>query len=100
MIARNKALAGNLLFPLGQVLATPGALRALEEAGESASFYLSRHARGDWGEVCAEDKAENDLALREGFRIMSVYETAKGEKLWVITEADRSSTCILRPEEY
>lgn len=100
MIARNKALGGNLLFPLGQMVATPGALRALEESGESPSFFLSRHQRGDYGEIGAEDKAENDLALREGFRIMSVYETAKGETLWLITESDRSATTLLLPSEY
>lgn len=100
MIARNRALGGNVFFPLGRVVATPGALRALQEAGESPSFYLSRHARGDWGDVCPEDSAENTLALREGFRIMSVYETAKGTRLWIISEADRSVTTLLLPEEY
>jgi len=87
-------------FPLGQTVATPGAMAALEEAGESPTFYLSRHHRGDWGEVCTEDRAENELALKKGFRLMSVYTTAMGAKLWIITEADRSVTTLLMPEEY
>ena len=87
-------------FPLGRLLATPGALRALEESGESAATFFARHAKGDWGEVCTEDRAENELALEKGFRIMSVYRTGKGEKLWLITEQDRSSSTILTPTEY
>jgi hypothetical protein len=81
-------------------MATPGALAALEESGESPSFFLSRHARGDWGEVDAEDKEANDLALEEGSRLLSAYTTANGTKLWVITEADRSATTVLLPAEY
>jgi len=88
------------LFPLGQIVATPGALEALNNARQSPVEFLARHARGDWGEVCAEDKALNDEAVKDGSRILSAYRTKVGVKLWVITEADRSSTCLLLPDEY
>jgi hypothetical protein len=86
-------------FTLGQILATPGALAALEESGQSPDIFLARHVRGDWGGVSAEDKCANDEALVSGERILSAYRTLKGEKLWIITEADRSATTILLPEE-
>ena len=89
------------LFTLGQVVATPGALKAIEVSGDSLSSYLSRHITGDWGELNAHDRKENELSLGQGFRLMSVYTLSiTGVKIWVITEADRSSTCILLPEEY
>jgi hypothetical protein len=88
------------LFLLGSLTATRGALAALEESGEAPLAFLARHASGDWGELGSEDKRANDRALRSGERILSAYRTGKGRKLWVITEADRSSTCILLPEEY
>lgn len=88
------------LFPLGRCVATPGALEALSEAKHSAVPFLTRHQEGDWGDVSPEDKAANTLALLTGERILSEYRTAKNVTLWVITEADRSSTCILLPEEY
>lgn len=88
------------LFPLGDVVATPEALAALEHAEQEPSLFLALHERGDWGEVPAEDKAANTLALITGARIISAYRTALGERLWIITEADRSSTCILLPDEY
>lgn len=87
-------------FSLGRIGATPGALRALEEAGQNLAEFLARHQRGDWGEVCPEDKEENELSFRHGLRLLSVYRTCKGVKLWVIIEADRSATTILLPEEY
>ena len=87
-------------FELGQVVATPGALAALEQSNESAATFISQHHTGCWGDVCEEDAAANEQALIDGERILSVYHTSKGEKLYVITEADRSSTCILLPEEY
>ena len=90
----------NPLFPLGQIVATPGAREALEEAGQQPATFLQRHQSGDWGDCGEEDKQENDLSVREGFRIFSVYHTSRGQKIWVITEADRSSTCFLLPEEY
>ena len=89
------------LFTLGQVVATPGALKAIEASGDSLSSYLSRHIAGDWGEIDEHDWKENQLSLQQGFRLMSVYTlNITGVKIWVITEADRSSTCVLLPEEY
>lgn len=89
-----------MLFDLGRVVATPGALQALTESGEDPHRYLGRHVTGDWGELSREDKAANNLALVTGERLLSSYRTSRNVKLWVITEADRSSTCILLPEEY
>ena len=88
------------LFSLGQVVATPGALAALEEAGQHPFVFLSRHVTGDWGELVAEDKEENQRALEHGNRIFSSYLTAKNTKIWVITEWDRSVTTLLLPSEY
>ncbi len=85
---------------LGATHATPGALAALEEACQTSAEFLSRHEAGDWGEVGPEDWAENELSLREGFRILSAYTLKTGVKIWIITEADRSITTILLPEEY
>jgi hypothetical protein len=87
-------------FPLGRVVATPGALRALDESGESAFDFLYRHASGDWGELDEEDKRENELSLAHGFRVLSAYRLRSDEKLWIITEADRSVTTLLLPEDY
>ena len=90
-----------LLFPCGRVVATPGALAAIEISGDDLSTYLARHQSGDWGDVDAHDRNENQLSLEQGFRLMSVYTLTNARaKIWVITEADRSSTCILLPEEY
>lgn len=88
------------LFPPGQIAATPGALRLLEENNKSPLEFLSRHLRGDWGDLCPEDKMENEPSLKQGFRLMSSYPITAAEKLWVITEADRSVTTLLLPEEY
>jgi hypothetical protein len=85
---------------LGQVVVTPGVLAALEKAGQQPGDFLARHVNGDWGEIPPEDVKENELSLKHGFRLLSAYRTSAGDKLWVITEADRSSTCILQPEEY
>ena len=87
-------------FRLGRLVATPGALEALQEAGQSPAEFLDRHISGDWGEVDAEDRRANDEALVNGERLLSAYRTAKNVRLWVITEADRSSTCFLLPSEY
>ena len=97
---RETSVSATPLFPLGRVVATPGALAALEAAGELPHGYLARHARGDWGDIPEEDARENERSVREGFRILSAYRTGLGTRLWVITEADRSSTCLLLPEEY
>ena len=88
------------LFPPGQIVATPGALRLLEQAKRSPLEFLSRHLRGDWGDLCQEDKAENELSLQHGFRIISSYQVSETEKLWIISEADRSVTTLLLPAEY
>lgn len=68
--------------------------------GASLWPYIKRHASGDWGDVCPEDKKENEFSVEHGFRIMSVYTIPDGGKIWIITEADRSSTTVLTPEEY
>ena len=88
------------LFSPGQIVATPGALAAFEEAEEEPFTYLARHLVGDWGEVCEEDAKENDFSVENGFRILSAYRLKDGMKIWLITEADRSSTCLLLPSEY
>ena len=87
-------------FPLGRIVATPGALAALEEAGESPGTFLKRHVTGDWGEVDEHDRQENEFSVAHGFRLLSAYTVTNGTKLWIITEADRSATTILLPSEY
>ena len=87
-------------FRLGLVVATHGATSASEEAGQSPFEFLQRHQVGDWGIVDDEDKAENELSVKTGFRILSAYKLSTGVKIWIITEADRSATTILLPEEY
>jgi hypothetical protein len=88
------------LFPLGQIVATPGALAALERAQQPPTCFLARHAIGDWGELEPTDVAENEYSIAHGFRLLSSYQTNAGEKLWIITEADRSASMLLLPEEY
>ncbi len=85
-------------LPLGQIVITPGALRILPESEVHAA--LQRHALCDWGTVGEADWKENDLSVDQGFRVLSAYQTNAGTRFWIITEADRSSTCILLPEEY
>jgi hypothetical protein len=92
-------------FCFGQLLTTPGAIEAVARAGQSAIDFLRHHVRGDWGEVCEEDRRRNDQALIDGTRILSVYRTSLGEKLWIITEAAdecgyRAATTLLLPDEY
>lgn len=87
-------------FELGALVATPAALDACEAANVSPSALLERHASGDWGEVPATDARENELSVREGFRILSNYPLSSGATVWIITEADRSSTCLILPSEY
>jgi hypothetical protein len=86
-------------FPLGTILATPAAVALLRSKGISPIDLLIRHASGDWGDVCAQDADANLQAIRSGARILSAYKIGP-EKVWIITEADRSSTCILLPSEY
>ena len=87
-------------FPLGQVVATPGALSALVSLKISPWTLLSRHARGDWGELNNRDWRENERALTEDARLLSAYTLPDETRIWVITEADRSATTLLLPEEY
>ncbi len=87
------------LFALGQTVATPGALNAMEQFDISPLSLLSRHQRGDWSDLTEEDRRENEFAVQEGSRILSAYKI-EAVKFWVITEADRSATTILLPEEY
>ena len=88
-------------FKLGRIVATPGALELLGELEVSPSELLDRHASGDWGEVPEEDARENEHGLKHGFRILSSYPVGgNGARVWIITEADRSSTCLLLPSEY
>jgi hypothetical protein len=91
---------GKALFRLGRMFITPGAQEAVMESGQTAFEFLRRHQTGDWGEVSAEDREENELSLKEGFRLLSAYRTTDGTKIWVITEADRSATTLLLPSEY
>ena len=88
------------LFSPGKIVATPGALALLEEANKSPSEFLARHLRGDWGDLCQDDKTENELSLKHGFRLLSSYPITDSATLWIITEADRSVTTLLLPSEY
>ena len=87
------------LFPLGLIVATPGALNALVMTGQDPDELLERHQSGDWGDVSSEDAAENQRSVRNRWRILSAYQVGP-RRIWIITEADRSSTCLLLPEEY
>lgn len=101
-------------FPLGQIVATPGALELLQETGFSAAALISRHVQGDGGDLCEEDRAENEFAVTRRLRILSCYRLVDAARLaatptdkrsslptlWIITEADRSVTTLLRPSDY
>lgn len=101
-------------FSLGQIVATPGALSLLQQTGFSAAALINRHVHGDWGDCCNEDADENEFAVTRNLRILSVYRLVDAEKLaatpkgkrsdlptvWIITEADRSVSTLLRPEDY
>ncbi len=89
-----------VLFQLGQIFITIEAKESLAGANQQPCEFLAKHQRGDWGLVSDDDRQENELSVREGFRILSAYKTSLDEKLWVITEADRSSTTVLLPSEY
>ena len=90
--------ARSVRFLLGRTVTTRGAVDELDGSDVLAS--IARHARGDWGDLCLEDKQANDDALRVGARLLSAYRTDAGRKFWIITEADRSTTTVLLPEEY
>ena len=90
-------------FKMGRLLMTRGVNDQVADNEAFAKFVtesLARHAKGDWGDLCDEDKKENELSLKEGFRLLSAYETERLPKIWIITEADRSVTTILFPDEY
>ena len=90
-------------FNLGQVVATPAIVEAINIDVDFYEFVmksLRRHASGDWGEMCEEDKATNDYSLENEGRLFSSYDYTEDEKIWIITEWDRSATTILFPSEY
>ena len=88
------------LFPLGRLVATPGAIEAIAASGEGVEPYIDRHLTGDWSEMDDEDRIANRRSIHDGTRIFSAYKIMAGDRIWIITEADRSSTCVLLPEEY
>lgn len=98
MVAPRDSPPSGSKFPLGALVSTPGALEALTH--DEILTAISRHVRGDWGDLDEEDREENEFSLREGFRLLSAYRSAAGVKFWIITEADRSVTTVLLPEEY
>ena len=92
--------SGKPLFPLGQTVATPGALAALERVGVVAEALLDRHVRGDWGELGEDDQRTNVQALTSGERLLSAYVLPDATRVWIITEGDRSATTLLLPSDY
>jgi hypothetical protein len=87
-------------FTLGQTFITPGAQEAIQIAAQTEIEYLRRHMSGDWGDLSDDEIIETEASLKEGFRILSYYQTVNGQQLLIITEADRSATTILLPSEY
>jgi hypothetical protein len=87
-------------FAPGSIVATPAVLEAFRAVGDDPLAYLVRHVSGDWGDLNESDRQENKLSVREGFRILSAYRMSDGTRFWIITEADRSVTTVLLPEEY
>ena len=87
-------------FQPGVIVTTPAALAALRASGENVVHFLAHHVRADWGDLDAADAQANDHALKSGGRLISAYTLRNGQRLWLITEADRSSTCLLLPDEY
>ena len=88
---------------MGRLLMTRGVNDLVAEDDDFAKFVtgsLTRHRRGDWGNLTDEDKQENELSLKAGYRLLSAYEAEGLPKIWIITEADRSATTILFPDEY
>jgi hypothetical protein len=89
------------LFELGRTVITPAALEALKESRQTPHEFLQRHQTGDWGEELDEgDRKENDFSLKNGYRLLSAYKTSKGQRLWIITEHDRSYTTVMLPSDY
>jgi hypothetical protein len=88
------------LFSLGFVVATPGAREAITANNALFATYLTKHQSGEWGDLSLEDVRANEQALKHGLRLLSAYHLPDGTKIWIWTEADRSSTCVMLPEEY
>ncbi len=86
------------LFKPGKLVVTPHVLEKVPR--DELTDALTRHLRGDWGDVCDEDRISNDRAIKEGNRILSIYHSKDGVAFWIITEADRSATTILLPSDY
>jgi hypothetical protein len=93
-------ITDSFTLELGQIVATPGALAALRKAGQRPGEFLTRHVNREWCDLSDEDRTENDYSLDHGFRLLSSYRTNAGDKLWIITESDRSVTTLLLPEEF
>ena len=90
-------------FNLGSIACTRGVFERMQKDFEFSEFVkasLMRHLIGDWGDLCVEDRQENEVSLAEGFRLLSAYNSNGHPKIWIITEADRSATTILFPSEY
>ena len=105
MIRLSSVFMATPRFPLGQILATPGAVEALGNCHQNPLTFLARHSSGDWGDLSDGDRELNEQAIIDGSRILSAYHTEDGTKLWVIIEAiddhgQRSATTILLPDEY
>ena len=98
MTTKPNAVTISRNFPLGQICATAGAIEAISFIEVMSA--LQRHTKCDWGDIEPEDWAENELSLKEGFRLFSAYRSSQGVKFWIITEADRTATTILLPNEY
>lgn len=96
----NRHLFPGQRFALGAIGATPGAVDTLAAAGVQPAALLARHAAGDWGDMDEHDTAENELSVQRRLRIFSAYTLPDSERIWIITEADRSATTLLRPDEY
>lgn len=99
-VIRNNGGNSAPLFPLGQVVATPNALDALDRAAINGMDLIRRHQHADWGNVPPADAEENDRSVTNGWRILSSYALNDDQNLWIITEADRSATTLLLPEDY
>ena len=87
-------------FELGQIVGTLGAVEAFERTGQNPVEFLTRHWTGDWGDLEEEDKEENEFSVDRELRILSAYHLSDGTRVWIITEADRSTTTLLLPGEY
>lgn len=87
-------------FPLGQIVATSGAVEAFERNRQSPTTFMRRHIKGDWGDLDGDDKEENEFSIKRGLRLLSAYTLKDGTRIWIITESDRSMTTLLLPSEY